>query len=97
MAWKWLRNKCFNGFARLPGRTGGGPRQDGGIGAEVGIVAVAATGRNCRPATAFKGMDQAKMREAGGGAARPQAGSAFVAGQGRHLGRDAQGAWRDNR
>ena len=61
------------------------------------MVAVAATDTNCRTATAFEGMDQAKIREAGRGAAHPQAGSAFVAGQGWPLSRDAQGAWQGNR
>ena len=69
MAWKRLRDKCFNGFARLPGRMRSiarGRVEVPGRGGE-GIVAVAATGTDCRAPTAFKGMDQAKMREAGAG------------------------------
>ena len=83
MAWKRLRDKYFNSFSRLPGcpvaRLPGCPgeraalpeagwRYRGGGGE---MVAVAAISTDCRTATAFEGMDQAKIREAGAGRGPP--------------------------
>ena len=61
------------------------------------ITAVADTGADRRAATTLGGMDQGNSGDAGRGTARPKAGSSFVAGQGRNLSRDAQGASWDNR